>query len=422
MKLFTVLIAFFFMMFTACDHNSKGPDPCGDGEISAADAVWSHGGGDLQNTQRHRDLRLRQCFSLPQDTPRVEWSFPLGGHGTAAAPVVADDGTIYIIGEYPGEAKGNGVRNSGLLAIRPSGILKWFFPLPVNAVGGSFIYTQSPALAADGTVYIRGYDSTLKAISSDGTLKWTIPAITSVRSPVVDNSGYIYTGMDTIYCFNPDGTIRWAFRSPDVSNYCTRIVLSRTRIYCGFYESGILALNYRGEQVWHYPAVFANFLHYGILVDGNDNLYFKGNSDQIYSIDKNGTFRWGGQVSTPGGMSEPVLRGDYLYFGAFGGIYQLDKNTGSNPRVLNTVIDGNYISSDFGPLIDDFGTLLMAGGSNYVAAIKSTGDKLWEVKLEPNVLQGTFDGYAALGPDSAVYLATWESASPNVTNYLYKLK
>jgi outer membrane protein assembly factor BamB len=424
MKLFTVLTAFFLLMVSACDHNGKGPDPCGDGEISAADAVWSHGNGDLQNTQRSTAIRHRRCLIGPRQMPNVEWSFSLGGPGTASAPVVGDDGTVYIIAEYPGEPKGTGIRNSGLLAITSAGNLKWFFPMPTQAGGGgTVIYTRSPAIGSDGTIYIAGYDSTLKAIRPDGSLKWSKPIFSSIKSPAIDRFGNIYVGLDTIYSVDPNGDILWKFYSPEIGdlNFCRRIVLSDKRIYCGFLDKGIIAINYQAEQLWFYPFSYENAYHFGILLDEDENLYFKANSSQIYSIDKNANLRWGGQISTPGGLSEPVLRGQYIYFGAFGAVYQLDKLSGSDSQILNTLADGAYVSSDFGPIIDDTGTLFIAGGSDFVTAIANTGEKLWELQLPPAPL-AAFDGYAAVGLDSSLFIATWESSTPGVTNYLYKLK
>jgi hypothetical protein len=64
-------------------------------------------------------------------------------------PVIDDDGTIYIYGEYPGEVTGNGWRNCDILAISPSGTLKWFFSLPnyVPPPALAFLYNRSVTIS-----------------------------------------------------------------------------------------------------------------------------------------------------------------------------------------------------------------------------------------------------------------------------------
>ena len=57
------------------------------------------------------------------------------------------------------------------------GSLRWAFPT------GNDISLTSPALAADGTVYVGSLDGNLYAVNGDGTLKWNFPAaqITAVQ-------------------------------------------------------------------------------------------------------------------------------------------------------------------------------------------------------------------------------------------------
>lgn len=416
------LIIFLQMAWciSTCEPSDHKINTCGDGEISATDAVWSHGEGDLQNSKRASDIRQKGCFTGPQTTPQIQWSFDLGGPGTAAAPVIGDDGTIYIVGEYPGTPKGGGIRNSGLMAISPQGSLKWFFSNPVD-IGNSFsaIYNKSVSLGTDGTIYIALYDSNFYALNADGSVKWSRRLINHV-SPAIDNQEQIYVGKDTVYCIKKDGNLAWKFVDVNLTGeLLRRIVLGKRHIYCGFLDKGILALDYLGHKQWFYELDYQNFLQYGILLDEEENLYFKTNDNNIRSVDKNGSLRWTGNVGIICGMSEPVLRGDYLYFGSFGGVFKLDKKTGTQITTLAALPQGWYVNSYTSPLIDDNGTIYIGSGYGGLTAVTKDGDKLWEIAI-PQADQTEFWGYIGLSPEGTLYIATFDDVSQAI-NRLYAI-
>ena len=102
----------------------------------------------------------------PQHTGRSPYGCPAFGvavykwHRTTgdyvqSSPAIGADGTIYV-GSY----------DKNLYAINPDGSQKWFF-----TTGGEVV--SSPAIGADGTIYIGSYDHQLYAINPDGTEKWS---------------------------------------------------------------------------------------------------------------------------------------------------------------------------------------------------------------------------------------------------------
>ncbi|MBL7994341.1 PQQ-like beta-propeller repeat protein [bacterium] len=407
---------------TTCDSGDHKANTCDDGEISAADAVWSHGEGDLQNTKRASGIRQKGCFTGPTTTPTIQWSSDLGGPGTAAAPVIGDDGTIYIVGEYPGEPKGGGIRNAGLMAISPQGTLKWFFSksLDIGNSEGAY-YTNSVAIGRNGTIYIGLWDSTFYALNLDGTIKWKYRTTRFFSgNPVIDEHDNVYVGMDTIFCFTPDGHIRWKFADTAVTQWCVKITLDQDAIYCGYLGSGIVALTYNGQKKGFYSNDFGYSAHAGILVDQSHNLYFKTNGNILNSIDRNGNFRWAGSVDVIGGMSEPALRGDYLYFGSFLGVYELDKKTGTEITTLTGLPQGRYVNSDVSPLIDDNGVIYIGAGYGGLSAVTNGANKLWETVI-PQADQTEFSGYMSLSPDGTLYIATSDFDNQSV-NRLYAIR
>ncbi len=422
-SLITLFITFIFLY--ACGELERiGPDPCSDGIISASDAVWTHGDGDLQNTKRAPGARVNGCITGPITKPTLQWSFELGGPGTAAAPVVGDDGTIYIVGEYPGEPIGGGVRNSGLFAINPNGTMKWFFSIPLdigNAQG--VLWNESPALGRDGTIYLASWDSTLYAFSPGGTVKWKHQfrrgRAFRPATPAIDVNGNIYTGTDTVFCFRPDGSIKWTYVPEDTVGGCTKISLSHSRIFCGFYyPAGLVALDYEARKIWYSSIDFSDFFNNGILVDEDENIYFKGNGN-LYSLDRNGQQRWAGSSGTVGGLTQPVLRGDNLYFGVVFSFIQVDKNTGIKQKDLVNVSPA-YASETTMPIVDDAGNMFCATANNFIAATDNTGKVLWYLQdMEPDFMPN--EGYMAMTYDGGLVFATWSIDRPGKRK-LYCLK
>jgi len=409
-KYFLVLLVPSCLMYS-CGELEEMHLKGSDGELCASDAIWTHGRGDLQNTRRASPIRQKGCFTGPIDTPRVVWSFPIGGPGTEAPPVIGDDGTIYLVGEYPGEPPGGGVRNSGLMAITPAGSLKWFFSCPIN-IGNAIaaIYAESVALASDGTVYFRcSSDNSINALNpNDGTIKWKYES-SGFTSVAVDKDQNIYSANDTIFCFNPDGSIKWRYFNETPIGYCEEITLSRNYIFCAFYGNGILALDYQGRKKWFYPVDYQDDGGKdAILVDEDENIYLKVNSNNIKSWDRKGSLRWEGSVGFFG-MTQPALRGNYLYFGVFGGLYKLDKATGKQVEVIAEL--PSYVDQEASPLIDDNGVIYMVSGG-ILSAFHDDGQKLWEKKL---AYGSYFAGYPALSSDGTIYLAsvTYTSNTPS---------
>ena len=76
-------------------------------------------------------------------------------------------------------------------------------------------YTYAtPALGNDGTIYMPGGD-TLYAFNPDGTVQWQINEVAATRtSPAIGQDGTIYIGIwngnDTFFALNPDGTTKWS--------------------------------------------------------------------------------------------------------------------------------------------------------------------------------------------------------------------
>jgi len=96
-----------------------------------------------QNPQRTG----RSPYSGPE-VPKLKWSFTTGSR-IYSSPAIGADGTIYV-----------GSIDNNLYAINPDGTLKWSFTT------GDMVFS-SPAIGADGTIYVGSFDGKLYAITEE---------------------------------------------------------------------------------------------------------------------------------------------------------------------------------------------------------------------------------------------------------------
>jgi len=89
---------------------------------------------------------------------------------------------------------------------------RWFVYL------GSQVFFSSPAVAADGTIYIGTEGGELVAVTSAGVIKWSYQTSGPIwTSPVIGADGTVYIGSNdnSIYAINPNGTMQWSFQTGD---------------------------------------------------------------------------------------------------------------------------------------------------------------------------------------------------------------
>lgn len=164
------------------------------------------------------------------------------------APAIGDNGTIYM---------GSGNK---IYAINPGGNLKWSF----NITPGGYI--GSLAIGADGTVFFASeesvsieidwglyqycYDRFLNALDPNGNLKWRsgigrYERCCSMSSPAIGANGTIYIGsMDSkIYAIDPDGSFRWSYKTGDRINSSPVIGADGT-LYVGSDDGKVYAFSH----------------------------------------------------------------------------------------------------------------------------------------------------------------------------------
>jgi large repetitive protein len=183
----------------------------------------------FQHDARHTG---RSPFAGPKGRLKRKWRVPV--EGTPGSPAIAADGTIYL---PSGNSTGFAGDTRGFLnALNPNGTLRWRFEFgrqPEDAEG----YVQmpgltTPAVAADGTIYVH------------------------TEAGTTDPNSYAVAGPSRLYAINPDGTPKWSYAfnnglgvlvggapsSPAVGPDHT--------IYVGSMDTGLYALSPEGSRRW----------------------------------------------------------------------------------------------------------------------------------------------------------------------------
>jgi outer membrane protein assembly factor BamB len=122
--------------------------------------------------------RLNQNFVALDAHGTLKWSFNARNQGFRSSPVIASDGTIYVI-----------TFEDVLYALTSDGAEKWRFQLS-KAVNGE--QHAAPVLGSDGTIYLLA-EQRLIALSPERKLLWTLPVEgTFGGSPALANDGTFY--------------------------------------------------------------------------------------------------------------------------------------------------------------------------------------------------------------------------------------
>lgn len=147
-----------------------------------------------------------QDFTDKLSSLTQKWEYSTGDAIYYSSPAIGADGTIYV---------GNGAPFAinvprTFYAFNTDGSVKWTYPIGFN--------TDSPVVASDGTIYVQDTLSTLYAFSSSGTLKWqyTLDCSLNVGQvvPAIGSDGTVYIGAGGLYAINPGGTLKWRVGVP----------------------------------------------------------------------------------------------------------------------------------------------------------------------------------------------------------------
>jgi outer membrane protein assembly factor BamB len=220
------------------------------------------------------------------------WTFPFGTqmpiYMTLSSPAVAADGTIYV-GTFGGK----------LLAISPEGKEQWYFQ------AGREI-KSSPAVADDGTIYFGSRDHQFYAVTPAGKLKWKFATGAWVdSSAAIAPDGTIYFGSwdKNFYALNPDGSLKWKFTVGGIVDSSPAIAVDGT-VYFGAHNKKFYALDAGGKPRWTFPTEAEITSSPAI---GSDGSVYCGSTDgNLYRLGADGKEIWRCRTGS-GADGSPVL-------------------------------------------------------------------------------------------------------------------
>ncbi|WP_394835076.1 PQQ-binding-like beta-propeller repeat protein [Pendulispora rubella] len=263
---------------------------------------------------------------------RIAWKVDLNGR-VYSTPCVGNDGSVYV---------GSDART--FYAVSPTGTVRWKLDTESDADTG-------PALAPNGTIVFAS-GRTVYAVGSAGSIAWRFRAKGKVfTAPAVAEDGTIYVGAQDhrAYALAPNGTVRWSVDlGADVDG--APAIGDDGAVYFGTDADEIVRLGVKGEIVWRarvggyvrgglsigrdgdvlagvygplprqvrVAAASGKLLgafdvagtgardfgvHGGALEDDDGTLYFGGQDDAAYAVDRSGKPRWrfvtGADVDAP---------------------------------------------------------------------------------------------------------------------------
>ncbi|MCW5934656.1 MAG: PQQ-binding-like beta-propeller repeat protein [Fimbriimonadia bacterium] len=302
------------------------------------DAPWPALGKDYQGTRR--------ATTGTRTNGSIRWTYNTR-NTTFGSPVISADGTVYQ------------ATSGGLYAVRGTGGLRWHYP-HLRAPN------STPVIGADGTIYVLSTpeDSTLFAVNSNGTLRWStlLGGRNAQGNPMIGPDGKIYVtngevpGGGYLYCLDTDGTVIWrTFLDWEANG--TPVFGTDGTIYVGGGNQVYAIRPADGVILWEYSTYYP--VRSGGLFDSN-RLFIPSTDGLMYSLNPaTGSRNWF-YVTSRSITSSPAMGGNNLYFTSQSGdVTALRRDNGN--FVWRSAISARFSS----PAVGADGTVHMVGGNGF---------------------------------------------------------
>jgi outer membrane protein assembly factor BamB len=319
----------------------------------------------------------RSPYSCPAGIPYEKWSVQTKGW-VYSSPAIGADGTIYL-----------GSGDGALYAINPDGTIKWRFWTEDEV-------HSSPAIGIDGTIYVGSRDNNFYAINWDGTEKWRVTSIGDFESsPVIDDDGTIYiAGYDGyLYALDRNRSEKWSPQTVGHSNIAPSpaIAADGKTIYVATNSLDMYAIDaYDGSQKWHFPA--GSWSSPAIGADGT--IYVGSHDKKLYAINPDGTHSWNFTTGDEIPSSPAIAADGTIYVGSYDGYLYAINRDGSPSWNFTT---GHPVLSS--PAIGADGTIYIGAYNDKLYAINPDGTEKWSFATGNAIFSSP-----AIGADGTIYV------------------
>jgi parallel beta-helix repeat protein len=342
------------------------------------------------------------------------WSYNANSPITCS-PTIGPDGTIYVGGQ-----------NGSLYAIDINGRLRW------TLTTGNPIHS-SPAVSKDGKIYVGSEDGKLYALARDGSELWTfqtkgcsiVPTGSIFASPAIGADGIVYiAGLyePNLYALDPnDGSVKWVCSRRTGWSYASPVVAENGTIYqTMLFEPNLYAIEPNNGAIiwakslvedlinpssgWFDPSYAKN---YGGYADGwsepvlgpDGTIYVSFDDPYLRAVEPNGSIKWVTPLGTLGGFTLTVGSNGLIYAaGDDGYMYVLDQNGWQVAR-FKSDSSLNY------PVIAKDNVIIITDANNKSLLITHTNNTVWAISRE-GCRDLNFDGTIDVG-DIALLAEHW---------------
>ncbi len=367
-----------------------GRSPCEDGyaieKIAPAGtyelSIW---GRDEDGHYGSRRIEFH-VQALDDPSPIELWRAEYEHSDRAGAPVVGEDGSIYMAG--PG----------GVYRFDENGEVVW----RVDDLGD---HPSFPALFED-TLYVAAEGDLYALDVEDGSPKWVFEDADSLAStPAVTADGNIYVvGDGGVYRIGEDGDKSWHFSPEEEGTFSWNLAVGSGQIYVPGGGEFLAIDADEGELLWSVSGPGATVEGSPAIGDDGTVYVRATGGDALLALDpEDGSTLWTYEADGIGGS--PVIGED-------GGIYIATRPFGANGHLRAIDPDGPEElwsselrhSGDLSPAAAaDNGVIYVSMGRSLYGISAEDGDKLWEKADRP--------GYTlpVVGPGGRLYSATSEA-------------
>ena len=339
--------------------------------------------------------------------PGVElWNYEAENNIGYSSPAIGADGTIYI-----------GSEDTYLYALNPNnGSMKWRYKI------GNII-ASSPAVGADGTVYIGGVDRYLYALDpEDGSMKWRYQTPNGIySSPAIGADGTVYVGTidHHLYAIAPpsddsqSGELLWSYQTSDDIYYSSPAIGANGTVYIGSRDDYLYAIvppeddSQSGVMLWRYQT--AGDIDSSPAIGADGTVYIGSDDDYLYAISppsngsQSGVLKWRFE-SNNDIISSPTIGADgTIYVGSTDYyLYALDSTDGSLLWSYQT--DGAIYSS---PAVGSDGIIYVGSFDDYLYAVSPPSDSSQSGTLQWSFPTGdNIYSSPAIATDGAIYVGS----------------
>lgn len=317
----------------------------------------------------------RSSRNGPQ-TNQVKWTFAMGGIASMS-PAIAADGTIYV-----------GSNDRTAYAVDPAGKVVW------KARVGSNINRTGFLVGNDGTVYVGCADKNVYAFTASGMPKWTAPVGADVSFTLAaGGDGTIYVdGLPPsgLFALAPDsGTPRWQLPTGYGAGGAA-IGQQDGTVYVAGNDASLHALRPTdGSSVWSAPLTGNG----STPTVGDDGTVYVVDTEALHAFSPVGAQKW---IAPVDGTSDGVSLGPdgTIYVATLSGT--LYAFTPAGKQRWTFVRPGQGWGQP--PAIGADGTVYVGGTEHALYAVSSSGNPLWTVPTGADILS-----QPAIGADGTLY-------------------